>query len=210
MRVINGHSVRDGGAVDGMLSPEGQRPGGHYVRVVPVGLRYASFGVIAEAVIDGAAGDTPLHDRQQHSGRAQEWRIVSLQVGGLWPTEQLVKQVVEPLFFRHAPRGRGHADDGAGPLLHGPRPAIGGGVVSLVDHHQVVRIVTVPDLVFVGPPTHGLSHENDDPTVHGRGVGSRWPADIRPCRNAGIGQHPTGLLGQLLAVGEPDRLAVIV
>ena len=66
--VINGHGVRNGGAVDGMLSPEGQRSGGHYVRVVPVGLRYAGFGVIAEAVINGATSDTLLHDRQQHSG----------------------------------------------------------------------------------------------------------------------------------------------
>ena len=64
--------------------------------------------------------------------------------------------------------------------------------------------------MFVGPTTHGLSHENDGPAGNGRGVGSRFPADIRPCRNAGIGQHPTGLLGQLVAVGEPDRLAVIV
>ena len=47
------------------------------------------------------------------------------------------------------------------------------------------------------------------PPAMARGIGSRFPADIRSCRNAGVGQHPTGLLGQLLAVGEPDRLAVI-
>ena len=63
--------------------------------------------------------------------------------------------------------------------------------------------------MFVGPPTHGLSHENDAPAGNGRGVGSQCPADIRPCRKAGIREHPTGPLGQLLAVGEPERLAVI-
>ena len=141
-----------------MLLPEGQRAGGHYVGAVAVGLLDARFGVVAGAV-NHAAADALLRGRYEHLRLTQ--RTEALQVGGLRAAEQVVKEVVEALFFRQSPGGCGHADDGAGPLLHRPRPAVGGGVVRLVNHQQVVGVIPVPDLPAGGAAAYGLGHQDD-------------------------------------------------
>ena len=58
-----------------------------------------------------------------------------------------------------------------------------------------------------GAPTHGLRHQNDGTAAHRWRIGSRRPFHVHHGRNAGIGQHPTSLLGKFPAVRQPNRLA---
>ena len=118
--------------------------------------------------------------------------------------------MVKPFLFREPPGSSGHADDGAGPLLHRPFPASGSGVVGFVDDQQVAGVVAVPYLPAGVAPAHGLGHENHRAAGHGRSVLARRPVDVGDGGDAGVGEHPPGLLGQFLAVGEPDGLSTIL
>ena len=114
--------------------------------------------------------------------------------------------MVKPLLFRQPPGGGRHPDHRAGPLVHRPLQAGGGGVMGFIYNQQVIAVIVTPDLAAHIAPAHGLLHQNDSAAVHIRGILPRRPIHIGG-RDAGVGQHLQGLRGQFLAVSEPDRLA---
>ena len=83
-------------------------------------------------------------------------------------------------------------------------------MVGFVDYQQVFGVVAVPHFSASVAPAHGLRHQDDCAAGHVGRILAGSPVDVGDGGHAGVGQHPPGLLGQFLAVGEPDGLASVV
>ena len=80
-------------------------------------------------------------------------------------------------------------------------------MMSFINYQQILLVVRLPNALITISTGDGLSHQNDNPAIDSRGRFVMVPFELICSRDARTIQLPTGLVGQSLAMGQPDRLS---
>ncbi|MCY3710872.1 MAG: hypothetical protein OXG26_18425 [Caldilineaceae bacterium] len=133
--------------------------------------------------------------------------IAGLQVHNWGAAKQRAEQMVESLFMGETPGRGSHPQYASGPLSHSPRPAVRGGMVRLVNDHEIIASVLAPHIHSCGAAAYGLGHQDGDAVPSGRRVVTGRPARIDLRRDVCLDQLFPSLRDQLFAMGQPDGFA---